>query len=152
MPKKDPNNHIIIGQIQSDTSDKTYIIGVDKKISEKLGTVHFTCDCRAFPFSGKSGVERHCKHTKNFIDLHFFSGGGSLDKILSKLQQMSDTIGCPVKTDPGNRKLVLVRVDPASLLLTKIVCPSIICSHMMIGKFDPCEVQSCEKCGRKFLT
>jgi hypothetical protein len=150
MSKKDPNNHIIIKNIVSQSNPaKTYNIGVDKRISEELGHVHFTCDCTSFKFSGKGGVERHCKHTEEFAKKYLNNNASDKRKALSEI------IGWEIAIHHASNKLKLVaKKSPITTIisfLTEIMCPSIICSHVMFGNFNPNEIQVCSKCQRQFV-
>lgn len=157
MPR-DKNNHILIGEVVSDKdSSIIYNIGVDKRISEQYKHAHFTCNCPAFKFSGKGGKERHCKHTEFFTpnfeeyfrdDVKAKFGGDpkiALQKILGWELDFSTDI-FTFKNQVIATSFLQVILD-----LTEIVCPRIMCSHVMRGQFNSSEIQVCEKCKKGFM-
>jgi hypothetical protein len=158
MSKKDPNNHVLIGQVTGHTRSVVYQIGVDKKISGEHNHAHFTCTCPAFKFSGKGGKERHCKHTELFtddMDSHFLINlthlaGENCEKVLQKI------LGWELNFSIRPHFAFVKRINPPTfaqviLALTEIVCPRIMCSHVMRGIFKINETQICEKCQRGFM-
>jgi hypothetical protein len=156
MSKRDPNNHVRIGEVISDKdSNVVYNIGVDKKISEQYKHAHLTCTCPAFRFSGKGGKERHCKHTVEFANENYFTALNQ--DLVDRLKKLQDILGWILKTDPRTKTILLEsKVNQSSisiaLLLTEIICPRIMCSHVMRGNFKAGEPLICEKCNRGFMT
>lgn len=156
MAKKNTSNkdnHIIIGEVPSDSDPNIfYLIGIDKILSEKFNHVHFTCNCTSFKFSGKGGVERHCKHTlsliKNVDFLRLDKGiisRGDLEKIVGyELNKRNEYFIFVAKIGPTLSQVI-------GNLLTEIICPYITCGHVSKGSFKPQEFYTCEHCKKAFM-